>query len=47
MSTRIKTTIRVRRDLWEEFKSRVAAEKGLRGLSQALEEAIEDELAIQ
>lgn len=45
MCGRIKTSIMVDRELWEEFKSRVVAEKGLRGLSRALEEAVEEEVS--
>ena len=41
---KVKTSIVVDRELWEEFRSRVAGERGLKGLSQAVEEAIEDEV---
>ncbi|BBE42136.1 hypothetical protein NAS2_0747 [Conexivisphaera calida] len=32
----------VDRELWEEFRSRVAEERGLRGVSRAVEEAVEE-----
>jgi len=41
---KIKTSILVDGELWEKFKARVAAERGLRGLSEAVEEAIREEL---
>jgi hypothetical protein len=44
MPDKVKTSIVIDRELWEEFRSRVAGEKGLKGLSQAVEEAIEDEV---
>ena len=44
MAEKIKTSIMVRRDLWEEFRAKVAVEKGLKMLSQAVEEALEEEL---
>ncbi|MEM1611335.1 MAG: hypothetical protein QXQ57_06790 [Sulfolobales archaeon] len=44
MKDKVKTSIVVDRDLWERFKSRVAVERGLRTLSRAVEEAIEEEL---
>ncbi len=44
MSEKIKTSIMVRRDLWDEFRAKVAVEKGLKMLSQAVEEALEEEL---
>ncbi len=45
MKDKIKTSIMIDRELWKEFKSKVGSEKGLRGLSQAVEEAIEDEIS--
>ncbi len=44
MRDKIKTSIMIDRELWEEFKSKVGSERGLRGLSRAVEEAIEDEV---
>ena len=45
MRDKIKTSIMIDRELWEEFKSKVGSERGLRGLSRAVEEAIEDEIS--
>ncbi len=45
MNDKIKTTIVIDRRLWEEFKSRVGAEGRLRSLSQAVEEALKDEIS--
>ena len=45
MGDKIKTSIMIDRELWEEFKSKIGSEKGLRMLSKAVEEAIEDEIA--
>ncbi len=45
MKDKVKTSIVVDRRLWEEFKSKVAGEKGLKMLSEAIERAIEDELS--
>ncbi len=45
MNDKIKTTIVIDRRLWEEFKSRIGAEGRLRSLSQAVEEALEDEIS--
>jgi hypothetical protein len=45
MKDKVKTSIIIDRKLWEEFKSKVASERGLKGLSQAVEEAIEDEVS--
>ena len=41
---KVKTTIVIDRRLWEEFKARVGAERGLRTISRAVEEALEDEI---
>ncbi len=41
---KVKTSIVIDRELWKEFRTRVAGERGLKGLSQAVEEAIEDEV---
>ncbi|NHV98458.1 MAG: hypothetical protein HA496_02285, partial [Thaumarchaeota archaeon] len=44
MTRKIKTSIVIDGDLWERFKTKVVGEKGLKGLSKAVEEAIEEEL---
>ena len=45
MEDKIKTSIMIDRRLWEAFKSKVGSERGLRALSRAVEEAIEDEIS--
>ena len=45
MVDKVKTSIVVDRRLWEEFKLRVGGERGLRMLSRAVEEAIEEEVS--
>ena len=44
MVDKVKTSIVVDRKLWEEFKLKIGGEKGLRMLSKAVEEAIEEEV---
>ena len=44
MSGKTKTSILVDKELWEKFKAKVSIEKGLRGLSEAVEEVIREEL---
>ncbi len=44
MEGKVKTSIVINRELWEELKSKVGSEKGLKMLSKVVEEAIEDEL---
>ena len=44
MRDKIKTSIVINRELWEEFKSRVGSEKGLKALSRVIEEVIEEEI---
>jgi len=44
MGGKVKTSIVIDSDLWEEFKSRVGSEKGMKALSRAIEEAIEEEI---
>jgi hypothetical protein len=39
-----KISIIIERDLWERFKTKVVNEKDLKGLSKAVEEAIEEKL---
>jgi len=34
----------VNRELWEEFKSRIGSERGLKALSRVIEEIIEEEI---
>ncbi len=45
MGGKIKTSILIDRELWEKFREKVASEYGLKYLSKAVEEAIEEELA--
>jgi len=45
MSEKMKTSLFINRDLWEEFKLKVGSRVGLRALSRAVEELIEDEVA--
>lgn len=45
MKDKVKTSIMIDRKLWEEFRSRVGSEKGLKMLSKAIEEAIEEEVS--
>ena len=45
MKDKIKTSIVIDRELWHELKSKVGEKGGLRALSQAVEEAIKDELS--
>lgn len=42
MSKKVKTSIVVDKTVWERFRDRVGREKGLRALSRAVEEALED-----
>jgi len=42
VNKKVKTSIVVDRELWERFRERVGRERGLRALSQAVEEALED-----
>ena len=44
MEGKVKTIIVINRELWEELKSKVGSERGLKMLSKVVEEAIEDEL---
>jgi hypothetical protein len=44
MKGKIKTSIMVGEDLWKTFKVKASSEKGLRGVSGAVEEALEEEL---
>jgi hypothetical protein len=44
MTKKIKTSIVIDKDLWDRFKTKIVGEKGLKGLSKAVEEAIEEKL---
>jgi len=41
---KVEATIVIDRRVWEEFKARVAAEQGFKDLSEAVEEALKEEL---
>ncbi len=45
MGAKIKTSILIDEELWKRFKLKVGAERGMRAMSKAVEEALEDELA--
>ena len=45
MADKVKTSIVIDRRIWEEFKSKVGSERGLKMLSNAIEEAIEEEVS--
>jgi len=45
MSEKVKTSLFINRALWEEFKLKVESRVGLRAMSKAVEELIEDEVA--
>ena len=42
---KIKTSIVIDKDLWELFKAKASSKKGLKGVSMAVEEALEDGLS--
>jgi hypothetical protein len=44
MRGKIKTSIMIDEDIWETFKVKASSKKGLRGISRAVEEALEEEL---
>jgi len=44
MAEKIKTSIVIDRNLWKRFKMKVLGERGLKGISEAVEEAIKEEL---
>ncbi len=44
MSGKIKTSIVIDKELWEKFKLKVSTERGLKQLSKAIEEIIEEDL---
>jgi hypothetical protein len=45
MRGKIKTSIMIDEDIWETFKVKASSRKGLRGISRAVEEALEEELS--
>jgi hypothetical protein len=45
MSEKVKTSLFIKRALWEEFKLKIGSRVGVRALSRAVEELIEDEVA--
>lgn len=45
MTGKVKTSIMIDADVWEEFKIFASSKKGLKGISEAVEEALEEELA--
>lgn len=45
MTGKIKTSILIDEDLWKKFKLKANVEKSLKGVSKAVEEALEEELS--
>jgi len=45
MSGKVKTSLFINKELWEEFKLKVGARAGLRALSKAVEELLEEGVA--
>ena len=45
MTGKIKTSIMIDADVWEEFKIFASKKRGLKGISEAVEEALEEELS--
>ncbi|MGQ9469902.1 MAG: hypothetical protein ACUVTD_08840 [Nitrososphaerales archaeon] len=45
MSEKIKTSILIDKGLWNRFRRKASIEKGLKSLSEAMEKALEEELA--
>ncbi len=45
MTDKIKTSIMIDEEIWETFKAKASSKKGLRGISKAVEEALEEELS--
>jgi hypothetical protein len=45
MTVKIKTSILIDEDIWENFKAKASSNKGLKGISKAVEEALEEELS--
>ena len=44
MTRKVKTSIMIDADVWEEFKVLASSKRGLKGISEAVEEALEEEL---
>ena len=44
MTGKVKTSIMIDADVWQEFKALASSKKGLKGISEAVEEALEEEL---
>jgi len=44
MTGKIKTSIMIDSEVWEEFKVLAASKKGLKGISKVVEEALKEEL---
>ncbi len=44
MGGKIRTSVVLDRELWKRFKEKVVSEQGLKQLSKAVEEAVEEEL---
>jgi len=45
MKGKIKTSIIIDADVWEEFKILASSKRGLKGISEAVEEVLEEELS--
>jgi hypothetical protein len=45
MKGKIKTSIMIDEDIWTAFKVKASSKKGLKGVSRAVEEALEEELS--
>jgi len=45
MGDKVKTSLLINRELWEEFKLKVGSRVGLRALSRAVEELLEEGVA--
>lgn len=45
MRGKIKTSILIDEDIWEAFKVKASSRKGLKGISRAVEDALEEELS--
>ncbi len=45
LASKIKTSILINEDLWKKFKLKANVEEGLKGVSKAVEKALEEELS--
>ena len=45
LTSKIKTSILIDKDLWKKFKLKANVEEGLKGVSKAVEEALKEELS--